>query len=297
MDEIEDFYHFTGPARLDKAVNSLLGILTGIAADSKVTDEEIGFLVRWVERHQEYRDRHPFNELLPVLAEVLADGVLTAEEHADLLWLCERLQSTDYYAVATANMQRLHGILAGVAADGVITIEELRGLSAWLLEHEGLKRCWPYDEVDGLVTGMLADGHLDEREHQMLLSFFSEFGGSEGRRTIERPLVDIAGTLRGVCAVCPEVRIPGSLFCFTGESARFSRKQLTDLVRHLGGLCSTSVTRKLDYLVVGAESNPCWAYACYGRKVEKAVDLRKAGSRLLVIHENDFHDAVADSRR
>jgi hypothetical protein len=28
--------------------------------------------------------------------------------------------------------------------------------------------------------------------------------------------------------------------------------------------------------------------------VEKAVELRRAGSRLLLIHEHDFHDAVAD---
>ena len=55
-----------------------------------------------------------------------------------------------------------------------------------------------------------------------------------------------------------------------------------------------SVSAKLDYLIIGADGNPCWAYACYGRKVEKAVDLRKTGSRLLLVHENDFHDAVAD---
>lgn len=34
--------------------------------------------------------------------------------------------------------------------------------------------------------------------------------------------------------------------------------------------------------------NPCWAYACYGRKVEQAIGLRKAGSQLLLVHEADF---------
>ncbi len=27
-------------------------------------------------------------------------------------------------------------------------------------------------------------------------------------------------------------------------------------------------------LVIGGGANPCWAYACYGQKVEKAVELR-----------------------
>ena len=57
----------------------------------------------------------------------------------------------------------------------------------------------------------------------------------------------------------------------------------------------TGVSRYLNYLVIGAEGNPCWSYACYGRKVEKAVELRRAGAQILLVHENDFHDAVADA--
>lgn len=54
------------------------------------------------------------------------------------------------------------------------------------------------------------------------------------------------------------------------------------------------MNKPVNYLIVGAEGNPCWKFSCYGRKVEKAVELRKEGSRLLIIHELDFHDAVAD---
>lgn len=31
-----------------------------------------------------------------------------------------------------------------------------------------------------------------------------------------------------------------------------------------------------------------WAFSCYGRKVEKAVQLRKDGSQVIIVHENDF---------
>lgn len=63
----------------------------------------------------------------------------------------------------------------------------------------------------------------------------------------------------------------------------------------LGGEVVNHVSSHVDYLVIGADGNPCWAYACYGRKVEKAVQLRKKGGRILLVHENDFHDAVADA--
>ncbi len=65
-------------------------------------------------------------------------------------------------------------------------------------------------------------------------------------------------------------------------------------VDKLGGEVTTSVTKQVRYLIIGTDGNPCWAYACYGRKVEKAVELRKQGIRILIIPENDFHDAVAD---
>ena len=98
-----------------------------------------------------------------------------------------------------------------------------------------------------------------------------------------------------MCAVCPEIEFSGSKFCFTGASAKYSRAELTGLVKGLGGEVVESVSASLNYLIIGADGNPCWAYACYGRKVEKVVDLRKQGARILLVHEHDFHDAVADN--
>jgi len=83
-------------------------------------------------------------------------------------------------------------------------------------------------------------------------------------------------------------------FCFTGESAKFSREELAETVIRLGGSVVGSVSGKTDFLVVGGDGNPCWAFACYGRKIEKAMALRRDGARLVIVHENDFHDAVLD---
>jgi hypothetical protein len=63
----------------------------------------------------------------------------------------------------------------------------------------------------------------------------------------------------------------------------------TEPGRPAGRRCSP---RALDYMVFGTAGNPCWAYACYGRKVEQAVALRKEGYRLMIVH--DFRDALAD---
>lgn len=285
---------FTTRAQLEKSVNSLLGIIEGISIDGEINASEYGFLHLWLSEHAELQDRHPFNELVPVVQAAMADGVLTQDEQEDIIWLCERLRSTEYYDKTTADLQRLHAILGGIIADGHISEDELRGLSSWLEDHEHLKSCWPYDEIGSLITAVLADQKIDEQEHKMLKDFFSEFIAVLDGRTIVSPPISEGTTIVGLCAVCPEIEFEGSKFCFTGASTRYTRSQLMEMVSRLGGELVPSMSAKVRYLVIGAEGNPCWAYACYGRKVEKAVELRKSGVRLLIVHENDFHDAVAD---
>ena len=102
------------------------------------------------------------------------------------------------------------------------------------------------------------------------------------------------GTVVGLCAVCPEIEFQEKFFCITGASYKYRRSDFKRVLENLGAKVVNNVSQKLDYLVIGANGNPCWAYACYGRKVEAAVTLRREGSRLLLVHENDLHDAIVD---
>jgi hypothetical protein len=285
---------YTGRARLDKSINSLLGIVEGIAIDGLINSTELGYFEHWLTEHRELHDRHPFNELAPVVMAAMADGVLTQEEREDIVWLCERLRSEEFYDRVSADLQRLHAILGGIIADARISEGELRGLSDWMDEHEHLRTCWPFDEIGSLITEVLRDGKIDETEHQTLLSFFSEFVGHLDERTITSAPLSQDGSIVGLCAVNPQITFTNCGFCFTGASSRMSRAQLEAMVSSLGGKSYASPSKNVHYLVIGSEGNPCWAYACYGRKVEKAVELRKAGVRVAIIHEVDFHDAVRD---
>ena len=294
--ELSPYYRFTGKARLEKTINSLLGIVEGIAADSRINATEIGFLRNWLDEHQEMANLHPLNELMPVVANALDDGVLSSEEQQDIRWLCERLRSNQYFDAVTSDMQRLHAMVGAIAADAAVSEAELRGLSAWLSEHYHLKTCWPYDEIDSLVTKVMSDGRIDDQEHRLVHGFFSEFIALFDDRTVTSPPIIEGTSLGGLCAVCPEITFAESTFCFTGTSSKYSRTEFSKLVKSLGGEPMNGVSGKLNYLVIGADGNPCWAYACYGRKVEKAVELRKQGKRIAIVHENDFHDAIADYR-
>lgn len=287
------YLRFTKPARLDKACNTLRGLLSGIAADHEINSHEIAHIQHWLDTHADLRDRHPFNELVSCLESALSDGVLTTEEKLDLEWLCERLLSNDYFDAVTADMQTLHGWLSGIASDHIVSDRELASLSDWIDRHRHLQTLWPYDEVESLLTKVLADKRIDEDEHRELLLHFSQYGHRASDRTLDT--FDAAKIIvGGLCAVDPEIVFRDRAFCFTGASSRFTRELFADRIGAAGGTVRTGVSAAVNYLVVGADGNPCWAYACYGRKVEKAVAIRRAGAALVIVHENDIHDALED---
>ncbi len=297
MTEMSDgtrYFQFTTRSRLDKAVNTLLGIVEGIALDGVIAPAEQRYLDAWLEAHREAAPLHPYSELVPVVAGAVADGELDAEERADILWLCEKLRSTEYFDRTTADMQRLHALLGGVASDGIVSKPELTALRDWIDEHDHLRTLWPYDEVSALITGVLADGRIDDVEHDLLRAFFGEFLERSSAAAARGPLVASSPAIGGICAACPEIEFGGMRFCFTGESAKYTRDMLDATVARLGGTVTGSVSGKTNFLVVGAQGNPCWAYACYGRKIEKAMELRRDGARIVIVHESDFHDAVID---
>ncbi len=295
--DLHAYFRFTGKSRLEKSINSLLGLLEGIAIDGKVTPGEVSMLRIWLADHQDVARRHPYSELTAAVARAVQDGMLDSEERADITWLCERMRTTEFFDMVTADLQRLHALVGGIAADGQISAVEMRGLSKWLGDHEHLKTCWPYDEIEALTTKALSDGKIDPGEHKLLMDFFTEFLSVLDERTIVRPIVveEAGKPITALCAVAPTIVFPGATFCFTGASARYKRSEFEQIVKDLGGEPVSGVSAKLHYLVIGADGNPCWAYACYGRKVEKAVELRRKGVKVVLVHENDFQDAVLDA--
>ena len=136
----------------------------------------------------------------------------------------------------------------------------------------------------------------DEREQ--LMAFFGnliEFKDSFNLTEVDFKALQEKYSIAGICAVCPEITFKDKVFCFTGESYRAKRHVMAEAVRALGGTARGNVSAKTDYLIVGNAGNPCWVYACYGRKIEEAMQLRKAGEKIVIVNETDFWDAIEDA--
>jgi len=279
----------------------LKGILLGIAIDAELNASEVQEVRNWSRDHSALIGLSPLDEIAERLQSMLADGRISSEERDELVWVCGNIDSeSDCSDSITRDIQLLQGIMHGILSDGLVSEQEARGLQEWLIERDTLKGTYPYDELHSLLRVVLKDGRIDEDEQQLLISFFDDFIRPSLANQIKKEAQRAQSsspskmTLPGVCAISPNVIFSNRVFAFTGASRRCSREEFAVQVAKLGGLFAENVTSKTEYLVIGSAGNPCWAYACYGRKVEKAVAMRKSGTPILLVHENDFWDAVAD---
>lgn len=299
MKELREYRHFMKKEEMHKALNSLAGMLSGIITDGKISEAESNEIKNWYSLHRHLVNVHPFSEIFPALDMAFADDVLDLEEVEGALWLCQRFLDTRndklYFDCITSQIQKLEGMLHGIISDGEISDAEIENLRSWLDDNDYLSGIYPFDEVYSLLVAAREDGVISDDERNMLKAFFATFVDTRVSHNIhEQDIADLQKqySIGGICAVCPEVLIEGKTFCFTGASKKASRAEIADLICDHGGFYNDRVTSKTDYLIVGADGNPCWAFSCYGRKVEKAVDLRKDGQHITIVHEYDFWDEM-----
>jgi len=287
---------YTSKAQADKAISSLKGILLGINLDEDINEKEINELHKWANAHDALIGRNPFNEFMNIIAETASHQISSKETIEDLYWLCQKYESDNYYYnPITSDLQTLQGLCYGILADGVINDQEIIDLNRWLEENEHLNTYYPYDEIRSLILSILSDNKIDDEERLVLKAYFKEFVNLQNEDINEQIRKETEGiNISGLCTSEPNVTFDGKTFCITGILQRNSREGLKKKILSLGGIPIDSITFKTDYLIVGDNGNPAWAFSCYGRKVEKAISMRKDGHTIMLIHEFDFADIIDD---
>lgn len=281
--DTRDYSRFCTRQNLHKALNTLQGIIAGIEIDRRVTLEEVDRLQDWCVQHHSYRDKNPFNEIIPLIQAILDDGKIDPDELEDLKWFVGRAGfDHGFYDGLTSKIQELQGIASGILIDGQVDDQEIVGLRDWLHAHSELKGCYPFDELLSAVEKVLEDGKISELERAYLKDYFASFEGGSLGSTVSAP------AMASFFEKSPKIVFELRSFCFTGTSERFARKQLFQLIEELDGYPENKVDEDTDYLIYGAKGNQCWAYSLYGRKVEKALQLQKEGNSIKIIHERDF---------
>lgn len=182
-------------------------------------------------------------------------------------------------------VDELIGIAKGMIADGVINSKEADFLTCWLNENMHLSGdVWPINVISQKVYEMLSDGIIDSDERSALFDLLSECVG--GRPVAEK--ISSFSTSLPLDSPPPAIKFEGRSFCLTGCFAMGPRRACEQQILSRGGNIMSSVTRKLDFLVIGSIGSRDWLHSTHGTKIIKAVEYRDNGVGISIICEDHW---------
>ncbi|ECT1022495.1 NAD-dependent DNA ligase [Salmonella enterica] len=282
-----NIYVFSYARNRDKLFANLIGIIDGIMADGIVKDEEVLYLDTWLLEANQIISNGIIKSLSSRVSGIMADGVVTDEERKELKNHLNRVQKemldmpdVDLFSTK-ADIHLLSGLCKGLIADRELGDDEIRYLNWWLTQNGSLKNNYPGKELYTLVRNILSDGKISSGESVSLRRALVDFTGCD---------LDI-GVVDGLATRLPididaALSIEGKTFCLTGVFVAGKRSVVESTIKKAGGIISSDVTKKIDYLVIGVLSSRDWRFTSHGRKVEKAVNYRDTGGvNLKIISE------------
>lgn len=181
----------------------------------------------------------------------------------------------------------LIGLANGLAADRILNDDEIRFLAQWLDENDTIAAIWPGDILHQRIKAVLADGIITEEERAHLLQTLTLLIGGQLETLATSPQVN-----QLAMDEVREIAFAGSSFCLTGTFAFGPRNACVHAIERRGGQIKNSVLKSLDYLIVGGLGSEEWKHGSFGTKIEKAIDYKREGLPLLIVHEDRWAAAL-----
>ena len=275
-----------------RQISELLGLCRGLIADGKIVQSEAESLYAWL-IDQEGMGHSLVEAMRTRVGQMLEDGVLDADESAELMRLVRGLIDNRLETEAPLNrdgvptnrlddyqLSALLGLCRGLIADGKIDQSEADTLHIWLAAHEGT--------IDNPVMKAFQEQLIPFRNKKVEdndnnLQLIKLLDGLVGGKT------EVGECLRATVLWLddppPEVIFENRKFCLTGKFSRGKRNRCDDEIRSRRGICQSSPSKTTDYLVIGSYAEGAWIQSAFGRKIEKAVELRAMGLPVRIISE------------
>lgn len=184
-------------------------------------------------------------------------------------------------------VELLMGMVTGMVADDHLHDREILFLRTWLTENVEVASTWPGCVIAERVSHVLADGVITEDERQHLLGTLKDMAAADFDAGSSSQEV-----LRLPLQTDVDVDVRGRAVCHTGVFLYGTRSKCEALTEAAGGIPVPSISRKVAYLVVGTNVSPDWAQTSYGRKIEAAMDLRRDGHSIAIIPERLWLQAL-----
>jgi len=267
----------------EKAMCGLKGILAGIVADKHLNEKEFLFLDAWLKSQQFLSEDKDVVDILGRVGDILEDGQISEDDLQQMLVRMEQLISAkdDVTTDVVGRVDELIGFLTGIASDGVLNDEEVNALSDWLDQNETIKETWPAIIIVNRLSNILEDGIVSDEERDDLLLTINQVTGAN----IEEDGITLEASTEVWEDSIESLTVAGSTFCLTGDFVSGDRNSVDTMLRCMGADTSSSINKNVDYLVIGTLASRDWLYTSHGRKIEKALLLKREGNDITIMTE------------
>jgi NAD-dependent DNA ligase len=188
-------------------------------------------------------------------------------------------------------IDQLSGICSGILADGVVNEAEAAFFAEWVQKYASFEPVWPFTDILARVDRIFEDGRCDDEEREELRSVMEALCGHSSDAEIEETY---STTLPLDVPAPAPIAFAGRTFTITGRFAYGTRRKVMEAIQARGGTPSDSApTRESQYLVIGIFASRDWYNTNYGRKIERAVELRNSGTGIAIISEEHWKQFVA----
>jgi hypothetical protein len=189
-------------------------------------------------------------------------------------------------------IDQLSGICSGILADGEVNDAEARFFAEYVRKFAAYEPVWPFTDILARVNRIFSDGHCDDDEREELKAVMEDLCGHFNQAD---PSETYSSTLPLDTPLPNPIIFPERNFVVTGRFAYGTRRKVEEAISKLGGVSSSSApTGKTHYLVIGIFASRDWANTNYGRKIERARELRdETGSGISIISEEHWKRFIA----
>ncbi|MDO6461580.1 BRCT domain-containing protein [Granulosicoccaceae sp. 1_MG-2023] len=199
----------------------------------------------------------------------------------------ERINRFNGERIIKKQIDTFIGLCQGVLADGKVNQTEAEFLQTWLVANTGAVDNPLFNDLRAEVDAMLEDGKLDNRESENLVALLRKLCGEPSELgELSRP------TMLPLDDPAPAVHFNDATFLFTGTFSYGKRSECQQVVLDLQGRCASTVTKKVDFLVIGDYVTDSWRHEKFGTKILKAVEYKEKGIPIKIISERHWTNAL-----
>ena len=182
---------------------------------------------------------------------------------------------------------RLIGLCLGILADGELNKHEATFFREWINKTADLEPIWPFPEISNELGNIYSNNRSEEEKLEEVQRLIEKIIGSD-HDSIED---SYSSDLPLDSPPPAKVAFKGNQFVLTGRFEFGTRAKVVDKINELKGIVKDGFpNRDTTYLVIGNLVSRDWYFTSYGRKIERAMELRNEGNPLAIISESQWKE-------